>query len=254
VDRLTETQVVDLVRGRLSSTEHRTPLAVGSVNLDHLHHFRSPCAEEHEMDWLMLADGLPVARRGAKLTGEPWPRLTGADLLPSLLVACEQDSRRVGFLGGLPHVHRKLADVLAQRFSSLDVAGYWSPDRSELADSDRSDQLAREIDGAKVDMLVVGLGKPRQEDWIDRHGLRTGATVLLAFGASADFLAGAVSRAPQLIQRHSLEWLYRLLHEPRRLSRRYLLEGPPSLLRLRTAVLARPAAALERAPERTRPT
>ena len=93
--------------------------------------------------------------------------------------------------------------------------------------------LAGTIRDAHTDLLVVGLGKPRQEEWMQRYAGASGARVLLGFGAAADFLAGKVSRAPGWLRRAGGEWLYRLYKEPRRLFRRYCLEGPPAMWRLR---------------------
>src|SRR5439155_17039259 len=112
------------------------------------------------------------------------------------------------------------------------VAGYWAPQRSDLADARACSALAVQIRDAGVDLLVVGLGKPRQEVWCARYAAATGAKVCLAFGAAPDFIAGTVPRAPELLRSSGLEWLYRLLLEPRRLSRRYLLQGPRALCRL----------------------
>jgi N-acetylglucosaminyldiphosphoundecaprenol N-acetyl-beta-D-mannosaminyltransferase len=246
VDRLTESEVVAVI-GERSTPPNLLPLAVGSVNLDHLHHFRQSKnrigAAQGGVEWLLLADGAPVARYGAMLAGEPWPRVTGADLLPALLDACEVGRLRVGFFGGLPRANAQLANVLTARFPALEVAGIWSPDRAELEDQQCAVRLAREVAAAQVDVLVVGLGKPRQELWIDRYGHVTGAEVLLAFGAAADFLAGVADRAPEVVQRCGLEWAYRLLREPRRLWRRYLVQGPLALLMLRRAKLAGPSRA-----------
>jgi exopolysaccharide biosynthesis WecB/TagA/CpsF family protein len=110
----------------------------------------------------------------------------------------------------------------------------WAPERAELTDPEGARALADAVRAAGVDLLVVGLGKPRQEHWIQHHAAASGARVLLAFGASADFLAGEVSRAPRWVQRGSAEWLYRLCKEPHRLGRRYLLQGPPAIWRLWT--------------------
>jgi exopolysaccharide biosynthesis WecB/TagA/CpsF family protein len=104
----------------------------------------------------------------------------------------------------------------------------WSPDRSVLSDDAASLDLAADIAEAAPQILFVGLGKPRQERWIARYGPLTGAAVLLAFGAVVDFLAGAAQRAPEAVRDHGWEWAWRLAHEPRRLARRYLLDGPPA--------------------------
>lgn len=213
------------------------PLAIGSINIDHFHHFgagRIDLPNDPDatgVDWLMLADGAPVAARAAILTKRTWPRLTGADLLPDLLTIAAERGARVGFFGGAPAVQERLREVIAADYSGLEVA-FWAPPREEVDSEEGSRRLAREIAEARVDILAVALGKPRQELWIQEHGAATGAGVLLAFGASADFLAGKVKRAPAWVQNSGLEWAYRLTREPKRLAKRYLVQGPPALARL----------------------
>ncbi|MDO5711914.1 MAG: WecB/TagA/CpsF family glycosyltransferase [Micrococcales bacterium] len=213
-------------------------IAVGSVNVDHFTHFGRGRIELHNdpertgVDWVMLADGAPVALRAKMVTGREWPRLTGADLLPDLLGCAAKTDSVIGFLGGRPQVHDRLREVLAQSFPQLPEPRFWAPDRDVVDSSVGSLRIADEIRDAGVDLLAVALGKPRQEMWIQRFGALTEARVLLAFGASADFLAGEVDRAPEWMQGRGLEWAYRLRKEPRRLARRYLLEGPPAVARL----------------------
>ncbi len=84
-----------------------------------------------------------------------------------------------------------------------------------------------------MNVLVVCLGKPRQEHWIEQYGPLTGAQVLLAFGAVVDFLSGRIRRAPRWVADHGFEWAWRLGLEPRRLARRYLVRGPVEYLALR---------------------
>lgn len=244
VTRYTAAEVVTIVADRLAGSP-TAPLAVGSVNLDHLHHFRAgrerlPARPE----WLWLADGAPVARRGARLTGGRWPRVTGADLLEPLLQEAAALGAQVGFLGGQRATHERLAAALETRFPQALHARYWSPERAEIESLDTSIELAAQIRDAGIRMLVVGLGKPRQERWIAQHAGDSGADVVLAFGAAADFLAGVVGRAPVAYQRYGLEWLYRLGQEPRRLARRYLVQGPAALAQLRHAELEEPPVTL----------
>lgn len=242
VDLCSARDVLAAVAQRPSASTDR-PLVVGSVNLDHLHHFGTgranpDCAElGPQLDWLMLADGAPIAARARLRTRQNWPRITGADLLPLVLEQATRTGQRVGFLGGLPQMHDRLRAVLDERYPGLQITGWWAPDRLDLTDPGRSEALARDIAATGADVLVVGLGKPLQELWIADHGVSTGAAVLLAFGASADFLAGAAQRAPEWMQRCGLEWSYRLGREPRRMARRYLVQGPASVLRLRKATV-----------------
>lgn len=234
VERCDTGEVLSIIAARLAA--EGPGLAVGSVNLDHLHHFRRlGAAPMGRLEWLLLADGMPIAWRGKLLTAKPWPRVTGADLLPAVLALAESSGRRVGFFGGSPTTHQLLARHLRQRYPALAVSGMWSPQPEDI--ETRSDALAAAIREAGTDVLIVSLGKPRQEQWVDRHGSATGARIFLPCGGAVDFLAGQTRRAPQWMQRIGLEWFYRLTHEPRRLSRRYLLHGPFALLRATRAQL-----------------
>ncbi|QLL10438.1 WecB/TagA/CpsF family glycosyltransferase [Mycobacterium vicinigordonae] len=235
VERCETHEVLSIIDSRLGPNSGRA-LAVGSVNLDHLHHFRRlGAAPNGLLDWLLLADGMPIAWRGQLLTAKPWPRVTGADLLPAVLALAEADGHRVGFFGGSAATHRRLAEHLRETNPALAVSGMWAPNPDDIETG--SPQLCSAIRAARTDILIVSLGKPRQEHWVDQHGYATGAKVFLPSGGAIDFLAGTTSRAPDWMQRSGLEWLYRLTREPRRLARRYLLQGPIALLRALRAQL-----------------
>ncbi|RAN76512.1 hypothetical protein B5P43_23225 [Bacillus sp. SRB_336] len=215
------------------------PLCVVSVNLDHIHHFgrggrwHRSLEGLGKVEFLNLIDGSPLVSQARRVSGRQWPRLAGSDLIGPLLDAAEQKGLRIGFLGGSTATQEELQSKLAQLRPGLVVAGWWAPKRSELADPAASAILAADIAAHDVDMLVVGLGKPRQELWMARFGAATGAPVLLGFGAVVDFLAGNIRRAPEWVSGHGLEWAWRLSLEPARLSRRYLVDGPPAYLTLR---------------------
>ena len=230
IERHDVDDVLDVIGSRLRSPSSRS-LAVGSVNLDHLHHFADESALHRQAgpEWLLLADGMPVAWRGQLLTAQPWPRVTGADLLPRILEFAQASGHRVGFLGGTPETQVRLGQRIAQQYPELTVSGMWAPDANQVARV--STHIAAAIRSAGTDILVVCLGKPRQERWVVEYGSGTGARIFLPFGAAADFLAGTKRRAPRWMQRSGLEWLYRLSREPRRLARRYLIQGPVALFR-----------------------
>lgn len=235
VERCKTDEVLSIIGSRLDSPSGRG-LAVGSVNLDHLHHFRTvAAAPAGQLEWLLLADGMPIAWRGQLLTAQPWPRVTGADLLPAVLARAEAGGHRVGFFGGAAQTHQRLATRLRESYPALVISGMWAPGADDI--EKRSASLCAAIRAARTDILIVSLGKPRQEQWVDQHGHATGAKVFLPSGGAIDFLAGTTNRAPQWMQRSGLEWLYRLTREPRRLARRYLLQGPIALLRAARAQL-----------------
>lgn len=243
---------VDLVEraGALAKIDLRAgavdgpPLAVVSVNLDHVHHFGSgsganPLGHSSDrnstagIEWLNLIDGAPLAAEAKRLTGRSWPRLAGSDLIEPILDLAEKLGVSVGFLGGSTDTQTLLKSKLESERPQLQMAGLWAPSREEISDPVRSSALASEIAATGVGVLVVCLGKPRQEQWISEFGARSGARVLLAFGAVIDFLAERVHRAPRFIADHGLEWMWRLTREPKRLARRYLVQGPPAYLALR---------------------
>lgn len=233
VDLLTENQALHQMSAALENLAI-PPLGIASANLDHIHHFGHgrpfegylDADREGELRWLTLLDGYPLVRRARKLTATRWPRLAGADLVYPILALAGNHGKRVGFLGGTTRNHESLKAVLAVTYPELLVGGYWAPTRSEVEDRDASLRLAREVREAEIDVLFVALGKPRQEKWIQEFGPATGARVLLAFGASTDFLTGRLKRAPRLLRDNGFEWAHRLSQEPRRLARRYVVQGP----------------------------
>lgn len=224
-----------------ASSPEAPPLGVCSANLDHVRHFGAGSRWMGTLDppgpveWLTLIDGAPLATEARRLTSKAWPRLAGSDLMHPLLDGATIRGLRLGFLGGSEETQELIAGKFAAERPELTVVGWWAPSRSTLGDPAASRKLADEIRAAAPDVLVVGLGKPRQELWISEYGHLTGAKVMLAFGAVVDFLAGHVRRAPSWASSHSLEWAWRLMLEPRRLARRYLVEGPGAYLTLRTA-------------------
>jgi exopolysaccharide biosynthesis WecB/TagA/CpsF family protein len=253
VDLMDPEPALELVIHRAGSRGLR-PLGVASVNLDHLHHFGAGgrwagtlhADPASPVDWLYLLDGAPLVSQSQRLTGHRWPRLAGSDLASPLLARAEHLGLRVGFLGGSAENQRLLARKIEEEYPRLLVAGMWSPDRDDLASAEHSERIAKDVAAAGTQILYVGLGKPRQELWIDHYGALTGAAVLLAFGAAVDFLAGRVRRAPQWASEHGLEWGYRLALEPKRLAGRYLIEGPPAYVKLRTASCSVPPVVPER--------
>lgn len=216
----------------------RCPLAVASINLDHVHHFGRDdvgqvISSGESVEWLNLIDGAPVARQVKRVTGVSYPRLSGSDLIFPILQAAASRGYSVGVLGGLPDVKPLFADRVKRQWPELRVVGHWTPSREDLGSTEAMETLADDIRNAAVDILLVCLGKPRQESWIQSYGALSGAGVLLAFGAVVDFLAGRVSRAPRWASSAGLEWAWRLALEPKRLAPRYLIQGPPAYVAVR---------------------
>jgi exopolysaccharide biosynthesis WecB/TagA/CpsF family protein len=231
-------EAIDAIRQRAASAEGQ-PLAVVSVNLDHVHHFGAgsrwygtigdlTTTVDDDVEWLNLIDGAPLATQAERMTGTRWPRLAGSDLIEEILVNAERDGLSVGVLGGNEETHKMLRTTVGRDHPRLRISGLWAPSRDEISDPDSSRAIALEIAAAETDILVVCLGKPRQELWIAEYGALSGARVMLAFGAVVDFLADRIERAPRWVVNAKMEWAWRLAREPRRLATRYLVDGPPA--------------------------
>ena len=176
---------------------------------------------------IVYCDGMGVVL-AARLTGQTIPeRMTGADWIEDLCrVAVERDLA-LYFLGGTPEAVQGTAAALGTRYPGLCIAG--ASDGYTVG----SESIAR-INQAHPDVLLVGMGPPRQEKWIARHRSELDVPVVWAVGGLFDVVSGRVPRGPRWMTQHGLEWLCRLMVEPRRLWRRYLLGNPRFLWRVLT--------------------
>jgi N-acetylglucosaminyldiphosphoundecaprenol N-acetyl-beta-D-mannosaminyltransferase len=143
---------------------------------------------------------------------------------PDLMQAVCQYSSKVGwrhyFYGGEPGVAEQLSEKLISQYPGLTIAGLYSPPFRELTlEDDR--EIITMINRAYPDIVWVGIGSPKQEQWMHEHLGKLNAPVLIGVGAAFDFLSGRKTQAPRWIQRSGFEWLFRLASEPRRLWRRY---------------------------------
>jgi N-acetylglucosaminyldiphosphoundecaprenol N-acetyl-beta-D-mannosaminyltransferase len=202
--------------------------AVFTPNVDHvvLAHDNPRMRAAYSRANLALADGMPLLW-AARLFGEPLPeKVSGSDFVPMVLERAADRGWRVYFLGGKPGVAALARDKLRQYLPNLQVVGVDAPMIDAKDPASGCAPIVSRVRSARPDVVLVALGAPKQEIWIDlvRDELRP--TVLLAVGASLDFIAGTVPRAPRWISRSGLEWLFRLSREPRRLWRRYLLHDP----------------------------
>ena len=170
---------------------------------------------------LATPDGMPVALC-LRLAGiRDQSRIAGPDLMWACLEAAQRERLGVFFLGAKPETLELLVARIQTAFPRLSIAGSHSPPFRDLtAEEDRA--VVEQIDRSGARLVFVGLGCPKQEIWMSQHRGLVKA-VMLGVGAAFDFHAGTVNRAPLWMQRSGLEWLHRLLSEPRRLWRRYLI-------------------------------
>ena len=199
--------------------------AVFTPNVDHV-----VLADEHAAFGaaygradLVLGDGAFVVWV-SRLLGLPLPeKVSGSDLVAPLAACAAERGWRVFLLGAAPGVAAEAGRRL-HAATGVHIVGACSP--SIGADGSGDAELVAEVRAARPDLVLVALGTPKQEVWIDAVRAALAPAVLVGVGATFDFIAGRQRRAPAFVSAMGLEWLFRLAHEPRRLWRRYLVRDP----------------------------
>jgi N-acetylglucosaminyldiphosphoundecaprenol N-acetyl-beta-D-mannosaminyltransferase len=230
-DRLTEAQVVEHVIGAVQAGRGGW---IATPNVDQC---QGAAADPAIRDLLagaslVVPDGMPLIW-ATRLRGDPLPeRVTGSSLIFSLTEAAAHVGCPIYLLGGEPGVPDRAGDELRRRYPGLLVAGADAPP----VGFDRNPDLLRAVRDRVViaapDIVYVGLGFPKQETVITSLAPHLPGTWFVACGAAIPFAAGTLNRAPAWMQRSGLEWAFRLISEPRRLFRRYLIHDLPFALRL----------------------
>jgi N-acetylglucosaminyldiphosphoundecaprenol N-acetyl-beta-D-mannosaminyltransferase len=178
----------------------------------------------HNASGLTTPDGMPMVWAGRR-AGARISRVYGPDLMDAVLSRAVKAGWSSYFLGGSEDVLAKLVARLGQRYPGLAVAGYESPPFRPPTHAEDAAIVDR-INAAGADIVWVGLGTPKQERFMASHRPRLDSPVLVGVGAAFDLIAGTLPQAPRWMQRSGLEWAFRLGAEPRRLWRRYLVNGP----------------------------
>jgi N-acetylglucosaminyldiphosphoundecaprenol N-acetyl-beta-D-mannosaminyltransferase len=167
-------------------------------------------------------DGMPLVWLGRRAKKGKVARVCGPEFMPAFCKQTAHLDYRHFFYGGAPGAAEAVIAALQRETPYLEVAGYYCPPFRPLSpEEDR--EVCAQINASRADLVWVSLGCPRQEQWIADHRGKLDAPVLLAVGAAFDFTAGRAKRAPKFFREHGLEWLHRLVQDPRRLWRRYLV-------------------------------
>jgi N-acetylglucosaminyldiphosphoundecaprenol N-acetyl-beta-D-mannosaminyltransferase len=238
IDAVTREQALDVVEELVGRGEGG---AVFTPNVDHvvLASGDARMRAAYARVSLSLVDGMPLLW-ASRLMREPLPeKISGSDLVFPLLARAAERGWRVYFLGGGPGVGARARDRLHERLPRLEVVGL---DASHIDVDDppeHREAVLAPIRAARPDLVLVALGAPKQEIWIDQARDSLRPCLLFGMGASLDFVAETVPRAPGWMSGAGLEWLYRLWREPRRLWRRYLVRDPKFLLILARTLASR---------------
>jgi len=184
---------------------------------------------------MVLPDGAPIAWFLHRTGFPKQPRIAGPDLMWQLCDQIQSTNSSIFLFGSSPNTLSRLEKNLQRSFPKLKIAGALSPRFGKWSYEEEQEYLTA-INNSNAGLIFIGLGCPKQEIWMadnrDRiHG------VLLGVGAAFDFHAGTINRAPSLMQKAGLEWLHRLLSEPRRLWKRYLITNSRFLFHVGVQIL-----------------
>lgn len=199
---------------------------VVTPNVDHIVQLErgGELCEVYKNADLILTDGKPLIWI-SKWYGMPIKeKISGSDLFPQLCALAAEKGYRMYFLGAAEGVAAKAAVNLMKRFPGLHVVGTYSPPFGFEKDEAEMEKIKRQIKEAAPHVLIVGLGCPKQELFILHHKDELGVPLSLGLGASLDFEAGNIKRAPKWMADRGLEWLFRITQDPKRMAKRYLVD------------------------------
>lgn len=175
---------------------------------------------------VVFCDGVGV-QIGARLLGRRIPfRFTPPDWFGDLCELCAENGYRMFLLGTRPGIVERVGSLYREKYPNLELAGFFHGYFDKILESEENQAVVDRINHTKTDVLVVGFGMPIQERWIMENLPGLNVKVVLAVGAMFDFLAGVTPRGPRWMTDHGLEWLSRLVIEPGRLWKRYLIGNP----------------------------
>ncbi|WP_443668221.1 WecB/TagA/CpsF family glycosyltransferase [Holdemanella porci] len=173
---------------------------------------------------LILADGKPLIWISKFYKTPIKEKISGSDLFPKVCDLAAKKGFTMYLLGAAEGVAAKAAKNLMQKYKGLNIVGTYSPPFGFEKDKKELDRIKQQIQKVHPDILIVGLGCPKQEKFMYHHCKELGVPISFGLGASIDFEAGNIKRAPKWMSEHGLEWLYRITQDPKRLAKRYLVD------------------------------
>lgn len=199
---------------------------VVTPNVDHIVKLEKDAefVEVYKNADLVLTDGMPLIWISKLLKRPIKEKVSGSDLFPSVCKLAVEKGYSIFLLGAAEGVASKAAENLMKKYNGLKIAGTFSPSYGFENNKDEIEKIINIINESKPDILAVGLGAPKQEKFIYKYKDKLNVPISLAIGASIDFEAGNIERAPVWMQKSGLEWFYRFIKEPKRMFKRYFVD------------------------------
>lgn len=228
INALVMEEAVTLIKTWLNESSRDCRFVV-TPNVDHIVKLNNNrlFKKAYEHASLVIADGKPLVW-ASKLFGEAVDvTVPGSDLVPAIFDQYKKDNQplKIFLLGAGPGVAEKAKLVIHDQWPLIKVIGTYSPDFGFESNQQESNNICELINTSGADLLVIGLGAPKQELWVNAYAASLSVKVALCVGATIDFIAGEKKRAPVFMQILCLEWAYRMMSEPKRLAPRYFFDG-----------------------------
>jgi len=222
VDMIQIPEVIEAMEGWIKNKNFGNYIVISNANDAAISRRNSKVKETVNQSNLSVPDGFSLILL-ARLKGYPLKRrVYGPDLMHDFLKVSESKGYSHFFYGSTEDTLNKLQSKLKEKIPNLKIAGCYSPPFKDMTDEDK-DEIIKKINRALPDVLWVGLGCPKQQLWMHEHKDKLNVPAMVGVGAAFDFLAETKVQAPAGMRDHGFEWLFRLLVEPKRLWRRYLI-------------------------------
>lgn len=223
IDNLTMNEALDEIEKLI---KQKINAYVVTPNVDHIVQLEKGglLTDVYKQANLILCDGKPLIWLSKFFNTPIKEKISGSDLFPRLCERAARNNYTMYFLGAAEGVAAKAACNLMNRYPGLNVVGTYSPPFGFENDKKEIENIINNIKRTSPDILIVGLGAPKQEIFIYKYRDKLNVPISLGLGASIDFEAGNVKRAPRWMSEHGLEWLYRITQDPKRMAKRYLID------------------------------
>ena len=223
INNLTMPETIDKIEKMISS---KNKSYVVAVNVDVIMKIENDPYLKEIVDNadMVLVDGKPLVWI-SKMYGRPLKaKISGSDLVPLLCDVAAQKGYSIFIIGGKDGIAEQAQKRLESKLANIKIVGTYAPPMGFEKDEEELNKINSMISKAKPDLLIACFGCPKQEKWIYENINKYDAKVSICAGATVDFLAGNVKRAPRWMSEHGLEWFYRFLQEPKRMFKRYFVD------------------------------
>jgi len=216
-------ETVELIEEKINVNKK---VNIHTVNVDHLILAKKHKKFEEFMlnAEIVLADGMPIVWYSKMLKRPLKERVTGVDLSEKLFADSKKRNFKIFLLGGGPSVAEACVQKMTEKYGEIQIAGTYCPSAEEIANSTKSKQIVERINSSGANILLVALGAPKQELWIKTYKNQLNTNINIGVGATFDFLSGSIKRANPIFQKIGMEWFYRMMTDPRRLVKRYIID------------------------------